>query len=133
MTLNVDGTPVELTAEDLEVRTEEKAWFCCRNGPDHYVILDTNLTPALVQEGLAREIVSKVQNMRKNAQFGIGSDRIKIAYFAENAVREAIEALKIIFLRKSLAVTLEERTEKTAEMEEWEINGYPTGLAVEKV
>ena len=132
VTLNVDGTPVELTAEDLEVRTEEKPGFAVEMDRDHYVILDTNLTPALVQEGLAREIVSKVQNMRKNAQFEL-TDRIKIAYFAENAVREAIEAFKDYILEETLAVTLEERTEKTAEMEEWEINGYPTGLAVEKV
>ncbi len=132
VTLNVEGTAVDLTVEDLEVRTEEKPGFAVEMERDQYVILDTTLTPALIQEGLAREVVSKVQNMRKNAQFEL-TDRIKIAYWAEAPVREAINAFKDYILEETLGVAIEELAEKTAGMEEWEINGYPAALAVEKL
>lgn len=132
VTLKVDGTAVELTAEDLEVRTEDQPGFAVEMGRDNYVILDTSLTFELIQEGLAREIVSKVQNMRKNAQFEL-TDRIKIAYFAESDLQNAIKAFEDYILDETLAVALEERAQKTADMEDWEINGYPTGLVVEKV
>ncbi len=131
ISLTVDGTLIELTEEDLEIRTGEKPGFAVEFDRDHYVILDTNLTPDLIQEGLAREIVSKVQNMRKNARFEL-TDRIKISYSAGAEVSTAINAFQDYILDETLAVSIDQQ-EPGDNFEEWEINGYPTRLKVEKI
>ena len=132
LNLNLDGGPVELSAEDLEIRTEDRPGFALEADRDNYVILDTDLTPALKQEGLAREIVSKVQNMRKNAQFEL-TDRIKLTYWAGPEVTTAIQAFKDNILEETLAVEIQAQAEQTDAFEEWDINGYPAGLKVEIV
>ena len=130
LNLNLEGGPVELTAEDLEIRTEDRPGFTLEADRDNYVILDISLTPALIQEGLAREIVSKVQNMRKNAQFEL-TDRIKITYWAAPEVNAAIQAFRDYILEETLAVAIEVQAEQTGTFEEWDINGYRAGLKVE--
>ena len=62
---DIDGTEISLAAEDVLVSTEEKAGFVTVTEHDLSVVLDTNLTPELIEEGFVREIVSKVQTMRK--------------------------------------------------------------------
>ena len=94
--------------------------------------LETNLTPALIQEGLAREIVSKVQNMRKNAQFEL-TDRIRITYWAGPEVTDAIGDFQDYILEETLAVAIEKAADQTEDLTEWDINGYSTGLKVEKI
>ena len=62
---DIDGTEISLAAEDVLVSTEENAGFVTVTEHDLSVVLDTNLTPELIEEGFVREIVSKVQTMRK--------------------------------------------------------------------
>ncbi len=130
--LTIEDTPVVLTEEDLEIRTEEKQGFTVEMDRDNYVILDTKLTEELIQEGLAREIVSKVQNMRKNAGFEL-TDRIELNYHTGQEVAAAIEAFKDYIMDETLAVSIVKLDQKMEGLEEWEINGYPTGLKVEKI
>jgi isoleucyl-tRNA synthetase len=130
--LTIEDTPVVLTEEDLEIRTGEKQGYTVEMDRGNYVILDTKLTEDLIQEGLAREIVSKVQNMRKNAGFEL-TDRIELYYHTGKEVAAAIEAFKDYIMDETLAVSIVKLDQKTAELEEWEINGYPTGLKVEKI
>jgi len=132
LTLTLDGTTVEMTAEDLEIRTADRPGYALEADRDNYVVLETNLTPALLQEGLAREIVSKVQNMRKNAQFEL-TDRIRITYWAGPEVTDAIGAFQGYILEETLAVAIEKVADQTEDLTEWDINGYSTKLKVEKI
>jgi isoleucyl-tRNA synthetase len=128
----LEGSGVELTTEDLEIRTKDRPGYTLEANRDHYVVLDTTLTPKLIQEGLAREIVSKVQNMRKTAQFEL-TDRIKLTYWAGPEVTAAIAAFQDYILDETLAVTIEQAENREEAFTEWEINGYPAGLKVEKI
>ncbi len=132
LTFNLDGNRVELTPEDLEIRTEDRPGYTLEADRDNYVVLATTLTQALIEEGLAREIVSKVQNMRKNAQFEL-TDRIKITYWAGPEVTAAIEAFQEYIREETLAVAIERAADQSGAFKEWDINGYPAGLRVERI
>ncbi|MDY5624557.1 MAG: isoleucine--tRNA ligase, partial [Eubacteriales bacterium] len=76
---DIDGTEISLAAEDVLVSTEENAGFVTVTEHDLSVVLDTNLTPELIEEGFVREIVSKVQTMRKEAGFEV-TDHIVLSH-----------------------------------------------------
>lgn len=69
--LNIEGNEISLGAEDLLIETVQKEGFQAESGNGFTVILDTNLTPELVEEGFVRELVSKIQDMRKKAGFEV--------------------------------------------------------------
>ena len=85
--LDVAGQQVELTAEDVVVQTEALGDTAVASEKGVTVAVDTELTPALVQEGYARDIIRHVNNMRKDAGLEI-SDRIELAYVADGNVAE---------------------------------------------
>ncbi|MGE5552263.1 MAG: isoleucine--tRNA ligase [Bacteroidota bacterium] len=132
LSLNVQGTEITLTEEDLDVRVEEKPGYAVEMGQGIYVVLDTRLTTALIQEGLAREIVSKVQNMRKNAGFVL-TDRIRLTLVTDGEMTEAVQAFADYIKGETLAVALAFRAAPGEGFESWEINGHPAWLSVEKV
>lgn len=127
--LDINGAPVTLTGEDLEVRVEDKQGYAVEMNRGRYVVLDISLTKALVEEGLAREIVSKVQNMRKNAGFEL-TDRIRLEYLADDEVSAAIDNFRDYIMSEVLAVAIERKQESEATFEKWEINGHPAELKV---
>ncbi|HHZ20898.1 MAG TPA: isoleucine--tRNA ligase [Firmicutes bacterium] len=131
LNLVVEDTPVVLTADDVEVRVQEKEGFAVEMDKENFAILDTKLTTELIQEGLAREIVSKVQNMRKNSGFEL-TDRINLAYVADEEVAAAVEAFRTYIMEETLAVILERVAEAGAGFESWDINGHATALKVSK-
>jgi len=100
---------------------------------DHgrYVILDIRLTKELIEEGLAREVVSKVQNMRKSAGFEL-TDRIRLEYLADDELAAAVENFSEYIKSEVLAVTIERKQETDASFEKWDINGHPAELKVIK-
>ena len=71
LTFNFDGTEVELTKDDLLIDTAQMEGFVSEGDNTVTVVLDTNLTPELIEEGLVREIISKIQTMRKEAGFEV--------------------------------------------------------------
>ena len=77
LTLDIDGNKVELSEEDLLIETAQTEGYVTEADGDISVVLDTNLTPELIEEGFVREIVSKVQTMRKEAGFEV-MDKIHI-------------------------------------------------------
>lgn len=79
VSFTVDGSEVVLEMDDVLVDTAEKDGFVSSGDNNLTVVLDTNLTPELVEEGFVREIVSKVQTMRKEADFNV-TDRIRVYY-----------------------------------------------------
>ncbi len=85
------GDPVELSAEELEVRLAERQGIAAQGDRELLVALDTELTPALVAEGLAREVVNRIQTARKEADLDYAA-RIRVRYRAEGELARAIEA-----------------------------------------
>ncbi len=71
ITLNLDGSEIALAAEDLLIETVQKEGFQAESGNGVTVVLDTNLTPELIEEGFVRELISKIQTMRKDAGFEV--------------------------------------------------------------
>jgi len=91
--LEVDGEPVELEPSDLEVRLIEKEGLATTGDRELLVVLDTHLTPELVAEGRAREVVNRIQTARKEADLDY-ADRIRVRYAAAPELEQAIEAYR---------------------------------------
>ena len=87
--LNVDGQKYDLTLEDFDISAEEiPGWQVAQDG-DITVALDINLTDELISEGMARELVNRIQNIRKDKGFDV-TDRIKVILEDHEAIRTAI-------------------------------------------
>lgn len=131
VTFDVEGTKIELSLEDVLVETAQKEGFVAESDRDIVVVLDTNLTPELLEEGFVREIISKIQTMRKEAGFEV-QDHIRL-FFANNA-----KIAEIIMSNKSEIaddVLADEVAEGTADgySKEWNINGERVLMTVVKV
>ena len=88
-TLDIDGEKIELTAEDFLISSLDiPGWTVANDGP-LTVALDTSLTDDLLSEGMARELINRIQNMRKEAGFEV-TDRIKVSIEKQDAVNAAI-------------------------------------------
>jgi isoleucyl-tRNA synthetase len=131
LNFTINGTPVTLKEEDVEIRTSEEQGFVVEMSKENYVILNTALTTELVQEGLAREVVSKVQNMRKNAGFEL-TDRIELKFTADDEVAAALQAFEKYVAEETLAVSVKRQEQAGAGFEKWDINGHEAQLQVVK-
>ncbi len=105
VTLDVGGEAVELSAEELEVRLDEREGIAAQGDRELLVALDTELTPALVAEGLAREVVNRIQTARKDADLDY-ADRIRVRYRADDALETAIDAHRDWIARETLALEI---------------------------
>lgn len=128
-TLNIEGEEVVLEMDDVLIATSEKDGFVASGDSALTVVLDTNLTPELVEEGFVREIVSKVQTMRKEADFNV-TDRIHVFYSGNAKIAEILSNNDI-----SADVLAEKVTEgEGGELsKEWNINGETVTLGVSRV
>ena len=88
-----DGSAASITADDLVVRREERPGLVAASESGVTIALETALTPELEAEGMARELVSKLQNLRKELKFEV-TDRIRVAYSAEGAAADAFAAYR---------------------------------------
>jgi isoleucyl-tRNA synthetase len=104
--LHVDGQQVELAAGDVVITPQPKSGFAVRAEGEYVVALDTAVTPALRAEGLAREFVRRVQDLRKTAGLDI-ADRIATHYRASEALAAAIVEHAEYIRAETLAVKLE--------------------------
>ena len=124
----IGGAAVELTEEDLLISAESAAGYVSASDKGITVALNTALTPALIEEGIERELVSKIQTMRKEAGFEV-TDRIRVYYVAGDAVAKVLEgrARRIagVVLADSIACGTAEGYSK-----DWEIGGEKVTLAV---
>lgn len=122
-----DGQTVELSADDILIQRTEKEGMTVANEDDVTVALDTRLSPELIQEGWAREIVSKLQNLRKELRFEV-TDRIRVVYDAPDEVAQAMVAQSAYISAETLAVSM---TPGCAEvMHEVDLNGVPARFAL---
>ena len=92
-----------------------------------FTILDTTLNNELIAEGLARELISKVQQLRKQKNFEM-MDKIEILLSADEEVAAAVEAHKDYIMKETLALEIVEGSD----LKEYDLNGHKTGIDVEK-
>ena len=131
LTLELNGEEVEITPDMVEVRIDAKEGFAVAMENNVFTILDTTITPELEQEGLARELISKVQQMRKQNDYEM-MDNIKIYLDADEDVCAAVEAYKDYIMKETLAVELC-GPDAAGELSKVNLNGHKSGLALERV
>ena len=102
----VDGQTFELGSDDVLVQTESRGGLAVASDRGITVAVDTKLTPELLREGYARDLVRTINNMRKDAGFDI-SDRIEVVYQADGEVADAIRDFGDYIKQETLALALE--------------------------
>ena len=126
--LVVDGTDVEVGKDDVLIETTQKDGLVSDSDNGYTVILDTNLTDELIEEGFVREILSKLQTMRKDSGFEV-QDKIAVKYSASDKIKNIIENNTDEIASQALAnsITFAENNGK-----EWNINGEKVVIEVVK-
>ena len=130
LTLDIDGNKVELTEEDLLIETAQTEGYVTESEGETSVVLDTNLTPELIEEGFVREIISKIQTMRKEAGFEV-TDHITVCAGGNDKIREIMAGNAEVIRRDVLADEMV-FDEERGYSKEWNINGEHVKLSVEK-
>ena len=130
LTFDFDGETVELTKDDLLIEIAQTEGFESGNDGDITVVLDTNLTPELIEEGFMREIISKIQTMRKEAGFEV-MDKITVYSDGNDKIAELISKNEDTVKNDVLATEI-----VTGKIEgyskEWNINGENVTFCVKK-
>jgi len=130
--LEIEGDAVELAPEEVLVREEPREGLAVASERGVAVAVDTVLTPDLKAEGLAREVVRRVQNLRKEADFDL-DDRVVTTYQAEGELAEAIESWHSFIAEETLSVELRAGPpEDQATVFQDQVEGYSLGLGVRK-
>ena len=127
----VDGTEESLEKEDLLIETAQLEGYMSETDRGITVVLDTNLTPELIEEGFVREVISKIQTMRKEADFQV-MDHIYVYQQGNDTIRDIIEKNADQIKEEVLAdeICLDRMDGHTAS---WKINGEEVTLGVSKV
>jgi isoleucyl-tRNA synthetase len=126
----IDGENVELSEDDVLIENSQAEGFAAESDKNITVVLDTVLSEELIEEGFVRELISKIQTMRKDAGFEV-LDRIKVFYSENAKIREIFDRNKDEIKSDVLACEI---TQGTGEFsKEWNINGEKVTLSVEKI
>ena len=126
----IDGTEVEFTLDDLLISSESMEGYVSESENGLTVVLDTHITEELLLEGIEREIVSKVQTMRKEAGFEV-TDRVVLYYEAEGNALKVLESQNASVAEDVLAVKVVKGI-NGGYVKQWNINGEDVTLSVEK-
>ena len=121
---------VELSEEDLLITMTQKEGYVTENDPSMTVVLDTNLTEELLEEGFVREIISKIQTMRKEADFEV-MDQIAVYYQGSEKVN-SIFTKNCDTIKKEVLATEITSGDQGEYKKEWNINGETVTLGVSK-
>ena len=131
--VEASGETYTLDSSELDVQTQNRAGFFVEADAHKFVALATELTHELVLEGLARELVNKIQNMRKEADFQV-SDRIQLCLDSPSLlVNETFEVHRDYILRETLTTVVVETPGEHAFSLAQNLNGEPATLSVEQV
>ena len=128
--LQLSDTVAELTREDLLIEMTKKSGFESLGDKGITVVIDKNLTPELIEEGNVREIISKVQTMRKDSGFEV-MDNIRLAFSGNDEIKEIVLRNAEEIKSETLAAEITDTALEFAK--EWNINGKNVTISVEKV
>ncbi len=124
------GQPVEFAYDDLLISSESAEGYVSASDESMTVVLDAHLTPELIDEGIEREIVSRLQTMRKEAGFEV-TDRVTVGYKADGnaagVLAERAESISAAVLASAV------KPELSGYQKEWDINGEAVTLSVQKI
>ena len=126
----VNETPVELTKDDLLIEMCQKEGYVSQADQNMTVVLDTNLTEELVEEGFVYEVISKIQTMRKDIDFEV-TDHIRVSINGNDKIAEIVRKNRDMIAGKVLADEMV-TGENFAESKEWNVNGETVTISVEK-
>ena len=129
--LHVDGEEIVLLESDLLIDMAQMEGYVSENDNDITVVLDTNLTPELIEEGFVREIISKIQTMRKEAGFEV-MDKIRVS-LADNQVIEGIFRVHEKQIKAEVLAEEVVYNEVKGYTKDWKINAEGVKLGVEKI
>ncbi|MCX8011435.1 MAG: isoleucine--tRNA ligase [Ignavibacteria bacterium] len=130
--LHFDGKDIIIALSDIEIVSEEIKGWLVESEDGITVALDTELNESLISEGLAREFVNRVQNMRKDADYEV-SDRIMIKFHADEKLAKAIESMKGYVLQETLGESLEEGIIEDGYIQEWKIESYNCKISIKRI
>ncbi|NLJ78086.1 MAG: isoleucine--tRNA ligase, partial [Tissierellia bacterium] len=130
LTLDLDGEDVEITKDYVEITIASREGYNVTKGNNLFIILNTTLTEDLLNEGYAREFISKVQQMRKNNGYEV-LDNIDIRYDGSEEIAKAIGIYEDFIKEETLALSIKRIDDDS--LEEQDLNGHMTGIGLEKV
>ncbi|MCC8067682.1 MAG: isoleucine--tRNA ligase [Clostridiales bacterium] len=129
--LDVDGNEVLLSEEDLLIDAAQAEGYVSESGGEITVVIDTKLTPELIEEGFVRELVSKIQTMRKEAGFEV-MDKIRVSLTGNEKLAQVMQNSEKEILSEVMAEAAE-YGEAIGYSKEWNINGEMATIGVEKL
>ncbi len=127
----LEGVTISLDKDDVLIEPVQKAGFVTVTERELSVVLDTNLTPDLIEEGFVRELTSKVQTMRKEAGFEV-TDHIRLSYAGSQKIEDIFVRFGSAIAKDTLAESVS-NGEAAGFVKEWDVNGETVALGVEKV
>ena len=127
--LNVQGTDVEVFKDDVLIDTQQKDGFVSASDAGFTVVLDTNLTDELIEEGFVREIISKIQTMRKDSGFEV-TDRISVVFDGSEKIAKIFAANDAEIKSQTLADSIDAGDVKDGK--NWNVNGEKVDIAIQK-
>ena len=129
VTLNISGNDIDITYDMLDIRINSKEGFNASNEGNNFIILNTTLTDELIDEGIVREFVSKVQQIRKTNDYEM-MDNINIYYSHNDEFNKSIKNYIDFIKKETLAIDLIESDENYENT--YDINGIELGIRLEK-
>ena len=127
--VTLSGEEFTIEASMVDIRVESKEGFDATYKDNNFIVLNTKLTEELVNEGLARETISKIQQIRKNNGFEI-TDRVKVSYEASEEYSKAIDKFIPTIKDETLAI---EFNQESNLVDEYDINEYTVKIRVDKI
>ena len=125
ITMDLNGEAAEITKDFVDVRISAKEGFAVAMENNIFTILDTTLDDELIDEGIARELVSKVQQLRKQKAFEM-MDNIAVTVEADDRVKSAVEKHRDYIMKETLSLRLDYGQAE----EKYDLNGHRTGITV---
>lgn len=128
ITIEINSEELVVTPDMVELRVSSKDGFNASHEGNLFIILNTKLDDKLIEEGIARELVSKVQNLRKESNFNI-VDRINLYYEADDFVKQSIIDFEEFIKKETLSINIEAANNLDKEID---LNGHNTKIKIER-
>jgi isoleucyl-tRNA synthetase len=129
LVLKLDDEQFTLSGDELEIERISKENYAVESDDGYSVAVSTLLDNGLIQEGYAREVVNKIQNMRKSADFKV-TDRIRVSVKSTGEVKSALDNFGDYVKGETLADELLSGDIKGEVRQEWDINGQPATITI---
>ena len=129
--LELEGQTLELTEDDVLIDTAQKEGLMAQTDRGYTVVLDTSLSPELIEEGFVREVISKLQTMRREADFEV-QDYIEVYYANNEKLGKIIEKNREQIMKEVLATSIKEHSQEAGSKKDWKVNGQDITLVVNR-